>query len=292
MHATPPPTPSHPLTAADPRARVAGRTVRALATVSTAVAARAAEALFCRTVRKAPRAEEAAFLARAERFTIPVLRQRVVGYRWGSSGGPRVILVHGWWSHAGRFATLADAAVTHGAEVIAFDAPGHGGSSGWRASMPEFARTLRAIAETVGPVDAVVGHSLGGAAALFSMTRGLRVRRAVTIASPADVTGWADLFRDALDLPAPVDARMRRNLERRLALSWDELDVPSQLPRLDVPGLVVHDADDPDIAIAEGERLARAWPGARFLRTSGLGHRAVLRDPAVVREVLAFALAR
>ncbi|MGD9573326.1 MAG: alpha/beta fold hydrolase [Thermoleophilia bacterium] len=292
MHSAPPPTPSHPLTAEDPRARTAGRAVRALGRLSPALAARVAEAIFCRTVRKPPRAEEAAVLARAEGFELRAVGERLQGYRWGSSGGPRLLLVHGWWSHAGRFATLAEAAATEGAEVIAFDAPGHGRSSGWRASMPEFARSLRAVAEAVGPVDAVIGHSLGGAAALFAMTRGLRVRRAVTIAAPADVTGWADLFRDALDLPAPIDARMRRNLERRLALGWHELDVPAQLHTLDVPGLVVHDRGDPDIAFAEGELLARAWPGARFLSTEGLGHRAVLRDPGVVRDVLAFALAR
>jgi pimeloyl-ACP methyl ester carboxylesterase len=291
MTAVPPPTPSHPLTAEDPRARVAGRAIRALGRVSPALAAQAAEALFCRTVRKPPRPEEAAVLAGAESFTLDVLRHRLRGYRWGTGGGPRLLLVHGWWSHAGRFATLAEAAAREGAEVIAFDAPGHGRSSGWRASMPEFARSLRAVAETVGPIDAVIGHSLGGAAALFAMTRGLTVRRAVTIAAPADVTGWADLFRDALALPERIDARMRRNLQDRLAIGWQELDVPAQLGTLTVPGLIVHDADDPDIAIAEGELLARAWPGARFLRTTGLGHRAVLRDPAVLREVLDFALA-
>jgi pimeloyl-ACP methyl ester carboxylesterase len=52
--------------------------------------------------------------------------------------------------------------------------------------------------------------------------------------------------------------------------------------------LVVHDAGDRDVAPASGLALARAWPGARFLRTEGLGHRAILRDPQVVADVVDF----
>jgi hypothetical protein len=34
--------------------------------------------------------------------------------------------------------------------------------------------------------------------------------------------------------------------------------------------------------------VARAWPGARFLRTQGLGHNAILRDAGVVRDAIDF----
>jgi hypothetical protein len=38
----------------------------------------------------------------------------------------------------------------------------------------------------------------------------------------------------------------------------------------------------------EGEAVARAWPGAQFVRTTGLGHRRILRDPEVMARVTAF----
>jgi hypothetical protein len=38
----------------------------------------------------------------------------------------------------------------------------------------------------------------------------------------------------------------------------------------------------------EGEALARAWHGAQFLRTHGLGHRRVLRDPDVITQAVRF----
>jgi pimeloyl-ACP methyl ester carboxylesterase len=54
------------------------------------------------------------------------------------------------------------------------------------------------------------------------------------------------------------------------------------------PALIVHDRDDPDVPYAHGEEIARAWPGAELMTTSGLGHRSVLRDPEVIRRTVSF----
>jgi pimeloyl-ACP methyl ester carboxylesterase len=279
------PSPSHPLSAADHRARGAGRLVRAIAAVSVPAAAKVAEAMFCKSLRPAARPDETAFLARAVRFTVPAVGVTITGYRWGDAGAPRVMLVHGWWSHAGRFVAMADDLLRRGFEVVSFDAPGHGRSGGWRASMPEFAWTLRVVAEAVGPLHATVGHSLGGAASIFAISRGLGVSRAVTLAAPADVPHWADRFRDALDLAPEVDHQMRRNLETRLGLQFEELKIAEVAGTLSVPGLVIHDHDDTDVPVDEGRQIAEAWSAATFHGTAGLGHRRVLRDGDVIRRV-------
>jgi pimeloyl-ACP methyl ester carboxylesterase len=52
--------------------------------------------------------------------------------------------------------------------------------------------------------------------------------------------------------------------------------------------LLIHDRGDPDVPFRHAEEVAAAWPGARVLATDGLGHRAVLRDPTVVRSAVAF----
>lgn len=281
------PAPSHPLAAADPRLRAAGRAIRVLGRLAPGAGARAAEALFVRTARPAPRPHEAAFLRGAVHGAVVVAGQRIATYRWGEHG-PLLLCTHGWWSHAGRFAPLGTAALAAGFRVVAFDAPGHGRSSGWRATMPEFARALRAVADDVGPVDALVGHSLGGAASIFALAHGLEARRAVVLAAPADLEVWVERFRDAVALPDPLYARMRANLEARLGLTWDALQVERHAARLALPGLVIHDHDDTDVPVQEGERLAAEWRQATLHRTRGLGHRAILRDPDVVRRVMEF----
>jgi pimeloyl-ACP methyl ester carboxylesterase len=83
---------------------------------------------------------------------------------------------------------------------------------------------------------------------------------------------------------------MQRRIERRFGTPWDGLRGREIAPRLDLPLLVLHDRDDAEVPCAHGETLAAAWPGARLHRTSGLGHRRILRDPEVVARSVAFLL--
>lgn len=266
---------------------IARAALRALGRVAPGTTARVAEALFVKTSRPAPRAEEAEWLAAASRFSVRAAGQSIAGYQWGEAG-PVVVFTHGWRSHAGRCAPLAQAAVANGMRAVAFDAPGHGRSTGWRATMPEFAAALRAVGDHHGPLHAVVGHSLGGSASVFALARGLEASRAVVIAAPADLAFWALRFRDTLGIPAGIYARMQRNMERRLAVTLQDLDISVLARQLRLPGLIVHDVHDPDVPWTDGQILATAWHGATLHTTEHLGHRAILRDQAVIDRVMAF----
>lgn len=68
----------------------------------------------------------------------------------------------------------------------------------------------------------------------------------------------------------------------------DAFDVPRLGAELWLPLLVVHDRDDDEVAWSDGAAIARAWPAAELVTTRGLGHRRILRDPAVVARVTAF----
>lgn len=261
--------------------------LRTLGRIAPGTTARIAEALFVRTARPAPRPAEAEWLAAAERFTVRAAGQTIAGYAWGAEG-PIVVAAHGWWSHAGRFAPLAKALLDAGLRVVAYDAPGHGRSTGWRSTMPEFAATIRAVAEARGPIHAVIGHSLGGAATIFALAHGLDAARVVLIAAPADITSWATRFRDTFELPGHIYARMQRNIEQRLRLRWDDLDLPMLASRLTQPALIVHDTQDADVPYADGKQLAAAWPGSILHSTERLGHSAILRDRAVIEMIVDF----
>jgi fermentation-respiration switch protein FrsA (DUF1100 family) len=58
--------------------------------------------------------------------------------------------------------------------------------------------------------------------------------------------------------------------------------------RMDAPLLIVHDRDDDVVPVADGEAIAQAWPGARLVRTDGLGHKLIVRAPAVVTQAVDF----
>jgi pimeloyl-ACP methyl ester carboxylesterase len=81
---------------------------------------------------------------------------------------------------------------------------------------------------------------------------------------------------------------MRRNLESRLQIRWEELHIPTLARTMTAAALIVHDRDDPDVPYAHGQEIAAAWPEAELVTTSGLGHRGVLRDSEVIRRTVAF----
>jgi pimeloyl-ACP methyl ester carboxylesterase len=260
---------------------------RTVGTVAPERAARWAETLFCTPPRHQARSGDEAFLGTGRWFTIACDGPQLAAWEWAGPG-PTVVLVHGWGSRAGRFSVLGRKLIEAGHRVVAYDAPAHGRSTGRLASLIEFARALRAVADRVGPVSGVVGHSLGGAAAVLAIRDGLKLERAVLIASPADVTRFTTAFADHLRIPAGARAAMRRNIELRLNARWDDLHIPTIVRGFRTAALLVHDYGDADVPYRQAEEVAAAWPGARVLATEGLGHRAILRDPLVVQSAAAF----
>jgi pimeloyl-ACP methyl ester carboxylesterase len=81
---------------------------------------------------------------------------------------------------------------------------------------------------------------------------------------------------------------MQEGFERRLGRPWRDFELPQSVARIVAPALVIHDEEDREVAFSGGAALARAWPGARLVRTRGLGHRAILRGPGVVADTLDF----
>jgi hypothetical protein len=260
--------------------------MRLLQAASPALAARVAERLFFTPPRTRAARDVRAFLARGRRLDLRVDRRRVA--TWSLGDGPRVYLVHGWGGRGGRLHQLATALLDAGFAVVWFDAPGHGAAGRGMSSMPEFARALLAVVRTYGPAHAVVTHSMGGAATALAVRWGLDARRFAFLAPPVNPAAWVIPFAAALGLRPDVIEALRARSEHRLRIRWTDLDVPTIAGRMARPLLVVHDRDDATVPWLDGATIADAWPGARLVTTSGLGHRGVVRDPAVVAEVVRF----
>jgi pimeloyl-ACP methyl ester carboxylesterase len=183
---------------------------------------------------------------------------------------------------------MAGALISSGFRVVLFDAPAHGASMGSQASLPQFSRAIRDVGNTVGSIHGLIGHSLGAAAVSLAMHHGLSARRAVLLAPPADVFLFSHAFADHLRIPPRARSMMRQNLETRLQIRWEELHIPTLARGMTSPVLVVHDTGDTDVPYDQGAEIAHTWPGAELFTTTGLGHRAILRDRDVVRRTVDF----
>jgi pimeloyl-ACP methyl ester carboxylesterase len=218
-------------------------------------------------------------------WTIASGDYRIMIYSQGF--GPTVLLAHGWSGSAHDMAAIGDELRGRGFRVVAFDMPAHGKSSGRRTTLPAMARAIRDVAHAIGPVRAVVGHSLGAAAALLALRDGLAADCAVAIAPPREAPHFLAQLVDALGLPAQRLQGAIRVVERQVGpLAHLEADRAASALRL--PGLVIHDVNDRQVPFAHGAAIARAWRGAELVSLEQVGHRRILEHDVVIQRVAAF----
>lgn len=243
--------------------------------------------LWFRPQRHVPPAREQALLANAVCLPLAHAGKHIAVYSWGA--GPLILLVHGWSGRGAQMGAFADPLVQAGYRVIAFDAPAHGRSTGEDTNLPEIGDVLLELVRQHGPLHAVIAHSFGVLATLYAIGEGLNLARVVGISPPSSIEGLIDKFAQGLSIPTAALEVMRTLFEARFGLdAWQRFSPVRLAQSTTVDALIVHDDTDREVPCQEGEALAKAWPGARMLRTSGLGHRRILRDSQVIAEAIAF----
>ncbi|HZX06026.1 alpha/beta hydrolase [Kribbella sp.] len=212
----------------------------------------------------------------------------VTTYAWGDGKRP-VLLVHGWRSRASRYAGFVTRLLELGYSPVSYDAPGHGDSPGPIVSILGHQRIIRALEERHGPFEGVIAHSLGVPFALYAVREGVAARRMVMISGVADFGYLADTFCAQLGLGPKLNRELRRSIERGYFdgdnTIWDRFSAAAGKTEL----LVIHNDEDDVVDPGQAQLLLRKYgPHAHFLPTTGLGHRKILSDPAVITEAVAF----
>ncbi len=286
------PAPS-PITIPDDARKVARvrRTLRRLLRVDPKRAGRIAADIFY-TVNRYPVSpkEQAVVDAAPVHTMLTTTRGKAFVLHEWPADGKRVLLTHGWEQTAGRFVAVIQALQKAGYSVAAIDAPAHGASPGQYAAMVDFMESIQAAVRHLGEVEALVGHSLGGAATMFALAclPGVTARRAVTVGAFDRVQVIFDAWIRGMGLPEDILLPMVRHYEKTYGV-WS-LDYTAErfAPTLKVPALIIHDRDDEVIPYACGEKIAALWPGARFMATERLRHYLTLRNAEVVKAIVAF----
>lgn len=253
-----------------------------------------AERLFT-SPRRYPRPErERAILASGKRFTVDVLlrsprwageRTQVAAWRWGV--GPTVLLVHGWEGRGSQLGALVEPLVAAGLSVVAFDAPAHGASRGNRLYLTDHADTIIDVAAAVGPLHAIVAHSFGAAATLLAHARGgVDAPRNVMISPNTLIHDSVKRFARLVALDDADRGGLEHNLAVHTGVDIDALRIDRLIGQRDAALLVIHDRLDREVPLAHGQALATGWPQSSLEITEGLGHRRILRDPAVIARTV------
>jgi pimeloyl-ACP methyl ester carboxylesterase len=265
--------------------RIAGAALTALDAIAPTLAERLAARLFLTPRRVPSPASESASRLRANRESRLVASHTITAWSWGE--GPAILLLHGWEGRGTQLGTLAESLAAEGYRVIAPDFPAHGDSPGRRTNLLEFAATVEAFIVAEEPV-AIVAHSFGAAATTVALRDTPFDGRLVYLSPPEDFAFFTETFGRMLGISADLAKRMERTIERQFGIDWSHLRGTALAPQMSAPLLVIHDEDDADVPSRFGRDLAAAWPDSSLMLTRNLGHRRILRDPAVIAATIEF----
>jgi predicted alpha/beta-fold hydrolase len=233
--------------------------------------------------------KELEIAAKAELFSFEVSGKRIQGYKWGK--GPVVLFVHGWAGRGTQFRKFIEAFTEKGFQAVAFDGPAHGKSEGKTTNQIEFYEVLRHLYKTLPEKPtAVITHSFGGVATLFSIMHGLPIHRLINIASPTIGDEIIKTYLKAIHGSSKTGDYFKQFVMKSQAKTFDEftsLYFIQHLPHpLDL--VLIHDEEDKEVVIRHSEELIKLYPKAELIRTKGLGHTRILKDDQVIQTCLRF----
>lgn len=263
---------------------------RVLSFLSPRLAARSAFQLFCtqddREVQPLPKN----FLE-AEQLNFSFDGYEIRGYRWNKGGKARAMIIHGFRSSAINFEAYVEPLIGRNFEVLIFDGPAHGRSSGRRMNAIIYRDFIRHVHEQYGPVNAFVAHSLGGlslALALASLPHDAHTR--VALLAPATETSTAMRhFFTLLALNARVQQQFTQLVISLSGMQIAEISVTEAMKNVKATVLWIHDEVDKVTPLEDAQAVQKAnYPNVIFVTTNGLGHSGLYRNASVQRRVVDF----
>jgi pimeloyl-ACP methyl ester carboxylesterase len=208
-----------------------------------------------------------------------------IRYDWDNSG-PAVLLVHGWEGRGSQMGHFVKPLLDAGYHVITFDAIAHGDSPGKRTNMLEFAQIIKDIDKEVGGFHAIIGHSLGGTAAGYAVTEGVRTNNLITICSPTTINFIFEAFAQQIHASQKTIHHLAQFLENFTGKKSEDLSFTNFAAKLDTTGYIIHDKHDKEIPYGQALTLHKNWNESQLILTERSGHRRILRDEKIISKII------
>lgn len=261
-----------------------------LSALSKRKAAVKAFQLFCtpqhRNKKKLPRIFET-----SERLHFSFHGAVVRGYRWNTGGEKKALILHGFESSVVNFDRYVKPLMKKDYEVLAFDAPAHGRSSGRTINVLLYKELIETIIKSYGPVQSFIAHSLGGLS-LSLAAEGIKHTKdwkLVLIAPATETTTAIDSYFKFLQLDDAVKKEFGKIIHELSGHKPEWFSVARAVKHIKAQILWAHDKDDEMTPLSDVESVIEAaHPNIQFLITEGLGHRRIYRDNKVAKAVIDF----
>lgn len=243
-----------------------------LALFSEKAAAEKAFTLFCTPRKGKVLPIQQRFLEEARDQLVNIGGMELQTYRWPGEK-ERVLLLHGWESNTFRWRKLIKELLAEGFDIIAFDAPAHGKSSGQILNVILYAECVEEIKKVYQP-RFIVGHSVGGMTAVYHQyaygSNG--IEKLVSIGAPSEFPEIMAHYQKLLKFNNRVMRALDRYLQNHFGFRIQDFSTSQYAKHLALQGLLIHDELDAIAPFSSSERVHANWRGSKLIKTRGLGH--------------------
>ena len=252
--------------------RLYGLYFNLLALFSKKNAAEKAFTLFCTPRKGKVLPIQKDFLKKAESGVVEFGGMKLQTYHWPGDK-PTVLLLHGWESNSFRWRNLITYLIEEGFNVIAFDAPAHGSSTGKILNVPIYAECTDHMVKKFKP-KYVVAHSVGGTTAVYQQYQynTNTVEKLVTIGSPSELSEIMAHYQNMLKFNDRVLSALNQYFIKHFGFGINDFSTSRFASDLKLKGLLIHDKLDQVAPVTASERVHANWKNSQLILTEGLGH--------------------
>ena len=261
-----------------------------ISVISKKQAAESAFRLFCTPLRKSKIKLPPVF-DRSEPLRFSIEGYTIYGYRWNHPSDKKALIVHGFESSSKNFDRYINALIKKNYEVLVFDAPAHGKSTGQRITLPLYLATIKKINELYGPIDRYIGHSFGGLVlSHFLETIDHNDSLKVVFIAPATETVTSiNSFFKFLQLDSGVRKEFDRLIFNKSGFGAEHFSMRRTMKNIRASVLWFHDEDDELTPVEDALKVRDdGHLNIQFRITKGLGHRRIYRDNKIFKETIDF----
>lgn len=217
--------------------------------------------------------------------------EKLAGLRWlpAVPNGKKMLVVHGFAGANQSFDRYISAALAKGYEVIAYDAPGHGKSTGKRLNLVTYQWVMQDILKHHGGFDTYLAHSLGGMSLMLALeSLGFKKQDNIILMAPlVEAKRAIENFLNFLQVPVKLQAQFEEELATRAGHPMHWYSLPRLVRSHQGNILWVHDTDDETTPFIDVVPLQQETPQHLSLMiTEGLGHSRIYRDNRVRKRIL------
>ena len=227
----------------------------------------------------------------AEKLHFNHYGETVTGYRWNRGGHRKVLIVHGFNSSVAKFDLYIQPLMKKGYEVLAFDAPAHGFSTGKTLNAVVFKEMIIYVNKEYGPIRSFMGHSFGCLAICLALEEieHNEDHHVVLIAPATESKTAIDIFFSFMRLNEKVRKEFDDYIYKLRNKPTDWYSVSRAIKNIKAKILWCHDEGDTMTPWNDAKKVMdEKHYNIEFIVTKGLGHRRIYRENKIFKAIIDF----